>query len=86
MATQTPIRLRSRSLGRAAKAKLAGSSSCVARTLRALKRYDVRPEQIDDLILQAINVSLCLESDGDELVAEGFNNDIVINGRAFGRR
>ncbi len=81
MATQTPTRLR-----RAAKSKLGGPSSCVARTLRALKRYDVRPEQIDDLILQAINVSLCLESDGDELVAEGFNNDIVINGRAFGRR
>jgi len=61
-------------------------SRSVARTLRALKRYDVRPEKIDDVILNAINVSLCLESDGDEQVAEGFNNDIVINGRLFGQR
>lgn len=61
-------------------------SSSVARTLLALKRYDVRPEKIDDIILNAINVSLCLESDGDDHVAEGFNNDIVINGRLFGQR
>jgi len=60
--------------------------SSVARTLETMKHYDVRPEEIDDIILNAINVSLCLESDGDDHVAEGFNNDIVINGRAFGRR
>ncbi len=78
-----PKRFRRRS---AAKRKDADGSRCVSRTLRALKRYDIRPEQIDDIILQAINVSLCLESDGDALVAEGFNNDIVINGRGFGRR
>jgi hypothetical protein len=60
--------------------------SSVARTLEAIKHYDVQPEEIDDLILHAINVSLCLESDGDDHVAEGFNNDIVINGRAFGQR
>jgi hypothetical protein len=60
--------------------------SCVARTLKALKCYDVHPEQIDEIILQAINISLCLESDGDARVAEGFNNDIVINGRSFGQR
>lgn len=71
--------------GRVAKRDDKGKFSCVARTLKALKHYDVRPEQIDDIILQAINVSLCLESDGDAHVAEGFNNDIVINGRAFGR-
>ena len=58
----------------------------VARTLRALKRHNVRPEKIDDIILNAINVSLCLESHGDDHVAEGFNNDIVINGRLFGQR
>ncbi len=60
--------------------------SSVARTLETIKHYDVRPEEIDDIILNAINVSLCLESDGDDHVAEGFNNDIVINGRAFGQR
>ena len=60
--------------------------SSVARTLETMKHYDVRPEEIDEIILNAINVSLCLESDGDDHVAEGFNNDIVINGRNFGRR
>jgi hypothetical protein len=60
--------------------------SSVARTLETIKHYDVRPEEIDDIILNAINVSLCLESHGDDHVAEGFNNDIVINGRAFGQR
>ena len=60
--------------------------SSVARSLETIKHYDVRPEEIDEIILNAINVSLCLESDGDSHVAEGFNNDIVINGRAFGRR
>ncbi|HXS42096.1 MAG TPA: hypothetical protein VN766_18035 [Stellaceae bacterium] len=71
---------------RSAKPDRSEECSCVARTLKALKCYDVRPEQIDDIILQAINISLCLESDGDARVAEGFNNDIVINGRSFGRR
>jgi hypothetical protein len=60
--------------------------SSVARTLDAIKHYDVQPEEIDELILSAINISLCLESDGDDHVAEGFNNDIVINGRGFGQR
>ncbi len=72
-------------LSRAKKSSGSDECSSVRRTLKALKHYDVRPEQIDDIILQAINVSLCLESDGDSHVAEGFNNDIVINGRAFGR-
>ena len=64
----------------------ASRRSSVARTLETLKHYDVRPEEIDEIILAAINVCLCLESDGDDHVAEGFNNDIVINGRGFGRR
>jgi hypothetical protein len=62
------------------------SLTSVARTLETIKHYDVRPEEIDEIILHAINVCLCLESDGDDHVAEGFNNDIVINGRNFGRR
>jgi hypothetical protein len=60
--------------------------SSVTRSLEAIKRYEVQPEEIDDAILAAINVSLCLESEGDDHVAEGFNHDIVINGRAFARR
>jgi hypothetical protein len=60
--------------------------STVARSLETIKRYELRPEEIDEAILAAINVSLCLESDGDDLVAEGFNHDLVINGRAFARR
>ncbi len=60
--------------------------SSVSRTLEALKRYDVQPEEIDELILKAINISLCLELGGDDCVAEGFNHDIVINGRGFARR
>jgi hypothetical protein len=60
--------------------------SSVARTLETIRHYDVRPEEIDETILAAINVSLCLESDGDSRVAEGFNRDLVINGRFFGRR
>jgi hypothetical protein len=62
------------------------SRSSVARSLDAIKRYEVLPEEIDEAILAAINVSLCLESEGDNHVAEGFNHDIVINGRAFARR
>jgi len=60
--------------------------STVARSLDVIKRYELSPEEIDDAILAAINVSLCLESDGDEQVCEGFNHDLVINGRAFARR
>lgn len=59
--------------------------SCVSRTLDAIKRYHLRPEQIDEAILAAINVGLCLESNGADHVAEGFNNDIMLNGRAFVR-
>jgi hypothetical protein len=59
--------------------------SCVTRTLDAIRRYKPAPDQIDIVILAAINVGLCLESNCDRLVAEGFNHDIVANGRDFGR-
>jgi len=58
--------------------------SCVTRTLAAIKRHKPSADQIDTVILAAINVGLCLESNGDRQVAEGFNHDIVINGRNFG--
>ena len=48
-------------------------------------RYEPSPDQIDSVILAAINVGLCLESNGDRQVAEGFNHDVVTNGRNFGR-
>ena len=76
---QTGARIRSSRTG-------GNGLSSVARTLETIKHYDVRPEEIDETIINAINVSLCLESDGDRKVAEGFNNDLVINGRLFGRR
>jgi hypothetical protein len=59
----------------------------VTRCLDTLKRYAVAPERIDDIILAALNASLCLVSDGDAHVADGFNDDIARNGRNFaGRR
>jgi hypothetical protein len=57
--------------------------SCISRALDAIKRYHLEPEQIDTTILAAINVGLCLESNGADRVAEGFNNDIKVNGRGF---
>ena len=60
--------------------------SSVARTLETIRHYHIPPDEIDETILAAINVSLCLESGGDNRVAEGFNRDLVINGRFFGRR
>lgn len=60
--------------------------SSVSRSLDAIERYGLEPEAIDGAILAAINVGLCLESDGDDRVAEGFNVDLAINGRAFPRR
>ena len=62
------------------------SSSSVSRSLQTIKRYSLTPERIDDAILAAINASLCLASDGDDHVAEGFNEDIARNGRDFGRQ
>jgi hypothetical protein len=60
-------------------------ASSVARALDAIRRYGVGPEQIDQAILAAINVTLCLVSRGDDRVAEGFNSDIAGNGRGFAR-
>lgn len=57
----------------------------VTRALQAIKRYNAGPEQIDHAILAAINVTLCLASSGDDRVAEGFNNDIAMSGRRFGK-
>lgn len=62
------------------------ANSSVSRSLQAIKRYSLAPERIDDAILAAINASLCLASDGDDQVAEGFNDDIARNGRDFGRQ
>ncbi|PWC56175.1 hypothetical protein [Azospirillum sp. TSO22-1] len=58
----------------------------VSRALHAIKRYNARPEQIDQAILSAINVTLCLASGGDDRVAEGFNADVALSGRGFGLR
>jgi cell division protein ZapA (FtsZ GTPase activity inhibitor) len=59
-------------------------AASVTRALHALKRYNGRPDQIDNVILAAINVTLCLASGGNDQVAEGFNNDIRTSGRGFG--
>ena len=61
------------------------TGGCVRRSLQAIKRYSLTPERIDDAILAAINASLCLASNGDDRVAEGFNDDVARNGRDFGR-
>jgi hypothetical protein len=53
----------------------------VTRALRAIKRHGAAPEQIDHVILSAINVTLCLSSRGDDRVSEGFNLDVARNGR-----
>lgn len=55
----------------------------VNRALKTIKRYGAGPEQIDRAILAAINVTLCLASNGNDRVAEGFNHDIATNGRMF---
>jgi cell division protein ZapA (FtsZ GTPase activity inhibitor) len=55
----------------------------VTRALQTIRRYNARPEQIDHAILAAINVTLCLVSGGNDRVADGFNNDIALNGRGF---
>jgi cell division protein ZapA (FtsZ GTPase activity inhibitor) len=59
-------------------------ATSVTRALQAIKRYGTGPDQIDHAILAAINVTLCLVSDGNDRVAEGFNRDIALNGRSFG--
>jgi hypothetical protein len=62
------------------------NSSSVSRCLHTIQRYSLSPDRIDDAILAAINASLCLVSNGDDHVAEGFNDDIARNGRNFDRR
>ena len=57
----------------------------VTRALQAIRRYQPQPDQIDQAILAAINVTLCLASGGDDRVAEGFNHDIALSGHAFPR-
>jgi cell division protein ZapA (FtsZ GTPase activity inhibitor) len=57
----------------------------VTRALHAIHRYQPAPELIDQAILSAINVTLCLASGGDDRVAEGFNSDIAGSGHAFRR-
>lgn len=59
-------------------------AASVTRALLAIKRYKPAPDQIDQAILSAINVTLCLASGGNDRVAEGFNADIALSGRAFG--
>src|SRR5215472_8940295 len=49
--------------------------------LETIRRHKVAPERIDFAILCAINATLCVRSNGDDRVAEGFNNDIATNGR-----
>jgi hypothetical protein len=65
---------------------LMGADTSVSRSLQTIQRYSLSPERIDDAILAAINASLCLVSNGDDHVADGFNDDIARNGRNFGRR
>jgi hypothetical protein len=61
------------------------NSSSVSRCLHTIQRYSLSPDRIDDAILAAINASLCLISNGNDHVAEGFNDDIARNGRNFSR-
>jgi cell division protein ZapA (FtsZ GTPase activity inhibitor) len=55
----------------------------VTRALQSIKRYAAAPDQIDNAILAAINVTLCIVSRGNDRVAEGFNRDIALSGRSF---
>jgi len=55
----------------------------VTRALQAIKRYGAAPDQIDNAILAAINVTLCIVSRSNDRVAEGFNRDIALSGRSF---
>jgi cell division protein ZapA (FtsZ GTPase activity inhibitor) len=61
------------------------NDTSVSRSLRTIKRYSLSPDRIDDAILAAINASLCLVSNGNDHVADGFNDDVTRNGRNFSR-
>lgn len=52
----------------------------VHRALQAIRIHQVPADQIDYAILAAINVTLCLLSNGNDRVAEGFNRDIATSG------
>lgn len=71
---------------RALEMLMSANGSSVSRSLHTITRYSLPPDRIDDAILAAINASLCLVSNGDDHVAEGFNDDLARNGRNFGRR
>lgn len=58
-------------------------AASVTRALGAIKRYKPGSEQIDRVILSAINVTLCLAAQGKDCVSDGFNRDIAVNGRGF---
>ena len=51
----------------------------VARALQTIGRYALPAERIDAAILAAINVTLCLRSNGSDRVAEGFNRDCAVS-------
>jgi hypothetical protein len=57
-------------------------SRSVTLALKAISRHNMPAGRIDEAILAAINVALCLASGGDDRVAEGLNHDIAINGRS----
>jgi hypothetical protein len=59
-------------------------ASSVTRALITIQRYDAAPDQLDQAILAAINVTLCLAANGDDWVSEGFNLDIAMNGGLSG--
>jgi len=60
-------------------------ASSVVRALGAIRRYQPGPDQLDRVILSAINVTLCLAADGKDCVSEGFNRDLAANGSGFRR-
>jgi hypothetical protein len=64
---------------------MTANNTSVSRGLQTIKRYSLSPDRIDDAILAAINASLCLVSNGDDHVADGFNDDVARNGRNFSR-
>jgi hypothetical protein len=55
-------------------------ATSVSRALQTIDRYRLPPERIDQAILAAINVTLCLISGGNNRVAEGFNRDVATSG------
>jgi len=75
--TTSAANLLARYQGRIRLKELPHWADCV----QALADSQVDAVSTDDVILAAINVGLCLESNGDSRVTEGINHDIVTNGR-----